>query len=122
MPTPTATPRPARGDHDGCAVSAPAAASPWPTAGMLAAVLLLWRCRRAWWCRRRWRHAALHPSSVQGERAASSPAPLTPSASGVGRNRPRPLRRGDLGATADHATAASQRAMVASCSGGSGSA
>jgi len=46
VPTPTATPRPASGDHDGCAVTAPAPETGWPTAGLLGAVLLLWRCRR----------------------------------------------------------------------------
>ena len=47
VPTPTTTPRPASGDHDGCAVTAPAPETPWPAAGLLGAVLLLWRCRRA---------------------------------------------------------------------------
>ena len=40
VPTPTATPRPASGDHDGCAVTAPHRSSVWPALGMLALALL----------------------------------------------------------------------------------
>jgi hypothetical protein len=53
VPTPTATPRPASGDHDGCAVTAPAPRTPWPTAGLLALLPLLWRSWRPWRFRRR---------------------------------------------------------------------